>query len=189
MATRKDIRQAFYNHLEIASSGLVPADNISEEEPDSDENLPAIVHGDDYRKIPLNMGSGGPTHIVYDQYGDATEEVYHSVREASFGVVPLDTDESRREDIYEAVCSYFEKYEEPAWDASDIHSDVKWVRVLDANSTDQTNSTPLVRGDRLIIRLTFVRDHRKAVDAVDQMNLSVDVEDDGTVEETYTFTS
>lgn len=170
MATRQDIREAFYSHLETAANPHVPADDISQEYPDDEENYPSIVHNDDYRKVPLNQASGAPSDIEYDSNGDAISEVYDKVREASFGVAILDYDEQRKENTYESIVDYFEKFEEPAWDASTIHSDINQIRVLDANSEDNHDSTPTTRGDRLIIRLEFTREHVKDVDPTTSVN-------------------
>lgn len=159
MATRKQVRTEFYNHLELAADGLVPADNITEEEPEGEEDHPAVVHNDDYRKVPINDASSGPTEMRYDNNGDLTEVVYSTFHEASFGVAIIDHDESRKESIYEAIRSYFEKYEKRPWDESEIQADVHDVSVLDSTSEDDSDATPNVRGDRLIIRLGFERYH------------------------------
>lgn len=173
MATRRQIREAFYSHLETAANGLVPAENIGQDEPESEEDHPAIVHRDDYRKVPLNDGSSAPSELVRNQDDEVVQEVYESYHEASFGVGIIDHDEQRKEDIYEAVRSYFEKYEQTPWPASDIQTDCEWVNVLDANSEDDTDASPTVRGDRLIIRLGFSRDHVRDVDPTRSVNRTV----------------
>lgn len=170
MATRKQIREAFYSHLETAVSGYVEPSNIGEEEPETEEEHPSLVHNDDYRKIEMNQASGAPSDVLYDSNGNATTEIYKSVHEGSFGVVIEDHDEQRKESIYEALRSYFEKYEFQGWDASTVQSDIEGIRVLDANSEDDTDSSPTVRGDRIIIRIQFVREHQKDVDATTSVN-------------------
>jgi len=184
MATRRDIREAFYSHLESTVSGLVPADNIGQDEPETEEDFPAIVHNDDYRKVPLNDGSSGPTDIIYDNNGEVAELIYSSYHEASFGVAIFDTDEQRKEDIYEAVRSYFEKFEERPWPVSDIQADAEWIDVLDSTSQDDTDASPHVRGDRLIIRLGFARTHSFSdFSNIHQVDHLVDGGDDGTTDE------
>lgn len=173
MATRKDIREAFYSHLETAVDGLVDPLNIGQEEPDSEEDHPAIVHNDDYRKVPLNDGSSAPTELIRNDSGEVIEEVYESYHEASFGVAIFDHDEQRKENIYEALRSYFEKFEERPWPSSTIQSDCEWVEVLNASSTDDTSANPTVRGDRLIIRLGFARQHGHEVEPTRSVNRTV----------------
>lgn len=178
MATRRQIREAFYSNLETAvgsgtTNELVPADQIGQDEPESDEEHPAIVHQDDYRKVPLNDGSSAPTELIRDSNGEVVKEVYSSYHEASFGVGIIDHDEQRKEDIYEAVRSYFEKYEKRPWPASDIQTDCRYVKVLDATSDDDTDAVPTVRGDRLIIRLGFSRKHERDVDPTQTVNRTV----------------
>lgn len=173
MATRRQIREAFYSHLETAVNGLVPPENIGQEEPESDVDYPAVVHRDDYRKVPLNDGSSAPTELVRNDAGEVEKEVYSSYHEASFGVAIRDHDEQRKEGIYEAIRSYFEKYEKRPWPESDIQSDCEWVNVRESNSEDNTDSSPTVRGDRLIIRLGFSRKHEHNVDPTRSVNRSV----------------
>lgn len=174
MASRRDIRQAFYDALETAASGFVPADNIKQIRPETTEDLPAIVHRDDYTKIPINDGSSAPTELVRDDAGNVTQEVFETLHEASFGVTFIDSDEGRREDTYEAVRKYFERYQHAAWDSSSLHADVQWVEVLNSTSEDDTDVTPTNRGDRLIIRLGFTREHEHDVTATSTVNRTVD---------------
>lgn len=190
MATREQIRTAFYDHIEQAvgsgtTSELVPADNISEEEPESDEDYPSIQHSDDYRKLSLNDGSSAPTDLIRDSNGNVTAEVYEKYHEASFGLSIRDYNESRRENIYETVRSYFEKYEDRPWDEADIQPDIFDVSVGDSNSEDDTDASPTVRGDRLIIRLQFTREQERDVVATTTVNTAVDADNDGTTDETY----
>lgn len=170
MATRRDIREAFYARLESAANPHVPAENITQESPGSKEELPTIVHNDDYRKIPINQGSGAPSEIEYDSNGDATAEVYETLHEASFGLGFIDHDEQRKEDSYEAVRSYFEKFETVGWDVESIHSDAEIIRVLDSHSEDDEDASPTIRGDRLIVRIQFTREHVKDIDPTTSVN-------------------
>ncbi|WP_226041172.1 hypothetical protein [Natrinema sp. DC36] len=173
MATRRNIRTAFYDGLEVASNGLVDPDNIGEEEPNEEEDYPAIIHSDDHRKVRMNEGSGAPSDLVRDSNGDVIQEIYTNVHEGSFGVMIQGMDENLREDVYEAVHSYFEKYEHPAWDETDIHTDVKWVKVLDSNSEDNTDGSPTVRGDNLIIRIGYTKEHVKDVESIDSVQRTI----------------
>jgi hypothetical protein len=193
MASRRDIREAFYGELENAVAAHLSADDVMQEQSEERERLPRVVHDDSYRKVPMNQGSAAPTRVERDQNGDATEEFYTTMHQAVFSVLVVSDDSQIKEDIYEDIRTYFEKFEHPAWDASDIQPDVAWVRVLDSNSEDDVDHEPIARGDRLEIRLTFQRDMGKEGTAIDEVNGGIDTDDDG-VEDvssttTTTFTS
>jgi len=173
MATRRDIREGFYSHLEAASDGIVPPENIGEIQPNDSEGYPAITHADDWRKIPMNDGTNAPVGLERDENDDITGQIYQKVHEGSFGVSIKHTDESERETIYEMVRSYFEKYEDKPWDETEIHEDVEWVNVLNATSDDDTDSRPVVRGDRLIIRIGFTRNKVNKTDSIDAIGQDV----------------
>lgn len=170
MATRREIREAFQTHLKQSTT---LTDNVGQEQPESEEELPALVYRGSYRKIALNGASGAPSDVNTDSNGNVTQEIYETVHEASFGVGVFDVDEQRREDIYEDVRSYFEKYELPAWDVSTIQGDINTIRVLDSDPEDDPDRTPSQRGDRLIIRLQYTRQHIKDVDHVSTVDQSI----------------
>lgn len=182
MADRRDIREAFYGELESAVSNItdVGPGDISQESPESDEELPAIVHNDDYRPVPINEISG-PHAVETDANGNDAAFVFYSMMEAQFGVVVLDDDEQRKETIYEAVRRQFERYEHPWWDTTDLHPDVHDVDAQDATSDDDDDREPIVRGDRVIIRLGFKRDYR--VVRADLADGSEDATYDSNIEE------
>lgn len=188
MATRRDIREAFYAELESAAAGHVAADNIRGENPESEEQLPSIVHDDAYRKRPINMASDAPIDVQRDMSGDATAETHGSLHDAQFSLLLWFTDEDAKEDCYEAVRSYFEKYEvsSSTWDPADIQSDVKWVRVEDATSQNDEDIDPVRHGDRLLVQLTFLRTYDNTGTAVQSVTTDVDADNDGTTDATWT---
>lgn len=173
MATRKDIREAFYAELETAADGLVAAGNISQQYPESEENLPAIVHDDAYRRVPMNNGSA-PSEITEND--DGTLSYHYSVTiQAQFTVLILSDDEMEKEDIYEAVRTYFEKFTLPYADESDIHADVHRVEVLDVNSQDDEDREPVSRGDSLTINLGFERIYTTEYEDIKEVQHDTDV--------------
>jgi hypothetical protein len=186
MASRKDIREAFRTNLVNAVSGLVPSDRVALEQGERPERLPSVVYDDAYRKVPMNQGSNAPTRVERDNNGDATAEVYTTLHEAVFSVLVVHDDEQEKEDIYESFRTYFEKYEHPAWDAADIQADVAWVRVLDSNSEDDADHEPIARGDRVEVRITFERDISNSGTAIQSVDGSMDADNDGTAESSYT---
>lgn len=186
MATRRNIREAFYSELETAASGHVSASSIGQEYPNEDESLPAIVHTDNYRDVPMNTKTG-----IADTTTDATgvqEEIYSQVMEARFSVLVVGDDEQAREDAYEAIRTYFEEFEYPVKDATTLHSDVNTIRVMDSNSEDTEERDPPARGDRLQVNVQFERFYVKDVDPATDINLNVDADNDGVDDITYTTT-
>lgn len=186
MASRRQIREAFYSELENAVSTHLDPGDISQEQPEKPEDLPSLVHDDNYRKVPMNDGSAAPTRVARDSNGDATTEFYGTMHEAVFSCKVESSDEQLKEDIYEDLRRYFEKFEHPAWDASSIQSDVAWVRVLDSNSEDDTDHEPIARGDRIEIRLTFEREIGNDGTAIQSVDSSVDADNDGATDATFT---
>jgi hypothetical protein len=172
MATRRDIRESFYTELEAAVNGLVDPSNVSQENPNSKEDLPAVVHNDNYRKVPMNRGNA-PTSVDTDGSGNDTAHNYSSMMQARFDITVLSDDESLKEDIYEAVRSYFEPFTHFE-DPSQIQSDVHRVEVQDATSNDLTDRDPTARGDTLAVNLGFERTYTEAVTAVEEVDRSVD---------------
>lgn len=186
MATRKQVREAFYAELETAANGLVPASNISQEYPNSDEDLPAIVHDDNYRTVPMNTKSsivGTQTNSV-----GVTAEVYVELMQAQFSVLVVSDDEQEKEDIYEAVRTHFGDYQYPIKDTSSLQSDVHRVEVNDANSQDTENRDPPARGDRLAVNVGFERFYTKDTTPVEQVQANFDANNDGTTDISNTTT-
>lgn len=178
MATRKQVREAFYADLETAASGLVPADHISQERPNTEEDLPAIVHNDNYRPVPMNTKSS----IVGTQE-DSTgtiAEVYVELIQAQFSVLVMSDDEQEKEDIYEAVRTHFAEYQYPVKDESTLQSDVHRVEVQDASSEDTEDRDPPARGDRLTINVGFERFFTKDTTPVEEVQQNIDADNDGT---------
>lgn len=171
MATRRDIREAFYSDLEEAVDGLVAEENIGQEYPNEDEEMPAVVHRDNYRDVPMNTKTG-IADTVEDEDG-VQEVLYSSLREARFSLLVVSDDEQEKEDIYEALVGYFEDYEYPVKDASDLHEDVNTIRVQDSNSEDTENRDPPARGDRLSVDVQFERFRTLDVDPIKEVEQNV----------------
>lgn len=184
MATRRDIREAFYAELETAASGHVTASSIGQDHPNSDEDLPAIVHNDDYRHVPMNR-SASPTRVTTDTDGEQTY-TYSRIVQAQFLVTIVSDDEQEKEDAYEAVRSYFEPYSTPVKDASSLQTDAFRIEVEDATSRDFTDREPASRGDSLAINISFERLYDTDVDPTTTVEQNVDGDNDGTIDETYT---
>jgi hypothetical protein len=178
MATRRQLREAFYDELETAASGHVPSEDVRQDYPNDSEELPAIVHRDDYRKVPINRGAA-PVDKGRDSNDDVTGLVYASIIEAQFSLLVVSDDEQEKEDAYEAVRSHFEEFTHPIRDASEIHSDAHRVEVQDAVSEDTEERDPPARGDRLAINVRFQRFYTSSETAVDYIGQNIDADDDG----------
>lgn len=174
MATRRDVRVAFYDHLETATSGLLDPENISNEYPDDESDLPSIVHADAYRPVLMNRGAAPKEEL------DNGDIRYTKPMEATFSLLILSQDENEKEDIYEAVRSYFEKYEFPAYDESDIQEDVHDVDTAESNSEDYEDREPPAHGDRLVVNLGYERFTDVAYDEIETVQHSGDTGDNTT---------
>lgn len=205
MADRIDIRKAAYGEMESAISGLsfVGADDISQSMPDSLEELPRVVHNDNYREVPMNDASEGPHEVITDSNGDDIQLVFYTMMEAQFEVTVVHDNETEKETIYEMFRRHFEKYTHGFWDEDSIHPDVHQVSVTDSTSDDDDDREPVARGDVLRIRLGYKRDYRVVREGaadqfdeseyddtyagnIEQVDHELDVDNDGTTDETYT---
>jgi hypothetical protein len=167
MATRKQVREAVYSEFETSVDGLVPAENITQEQPDSTEDLPTVVHNDAYREVPMNNGQG-PTGVQVTN-GRTLVHEHSKPMEAQFTVLIMSESESIKEDIYEALRTHFEQYETPIVDESDIHPDIFGVEVTDVNSQDNEEREPIARGDSLTINVRFERIYERDVNPADEV--------------------
>lgn len=187
MATRKQIREPFYSELETAVSGLVTSDNIGEEFPSDEEELPAVVHRDDYRRNQLNTNTG-IKDTVTDSDG-VQEEIRSRLMQGRFTLTAVSDDEAEKEDIYEAIRSHFEVYEFPNKAADSLQSDVNRIWVTDSNSTDDEDREPTLRGDQLIVFVEYERIIGRDVDPAKEVNTNVDADNDGTDDISLTTTT
>lgn len=185
MATRREIRSAFYDALESATDGLLPADSITEESPDNVEDLPTVVHSDNYRPVPMNTNSAP---VDTRDEGTSTVLIYSALEQARFDVTVVSVDEDEKEDIYQAIVDYFEPFEYPIKDESTLQADVSDVTTGDVNSNDQTDRDPIARGDTLRIDVQFEKFYEVEHDDVSTVNHAVDADTDGTTDNDYTTT-
>lgn len=173
MATRKTIRETFYSELETAVSGLVPSDNIGQNYPETTEQLPAVVHDDAYRRVPMNTGSA-PTDVTRSG-GDVQTYHYAVTMEAQFTTLILSESEMEKEDIYESLRTHFEPYSLGMADESDLHADIHRVEVLDVNSQDDEDREPAARGDSMTINIGFERIYDLDVEHIEDIQQGIDV--------------
>lgn len=188
MATRRDVREAFYSELESATSSHLSASDIGQEFPNSEEDLPKIVHNDNYRDAQARWNSKSAP-VGVDSNADGTYDVkFVEMMQAVFDVLIISDDEQEKEDIYEAVRSHFGKFEHPKWSPSTIQEDIHDVNVGDSNSQDSQGRDPVARGDEIKIQLGFKRYYVQTVEDISQIDQTVDFDNDGTADKTYTTT-
>lgn len=184
MATRREVRESFYSELETAASGHLTADDITQEQPNSREDLPRLVHSDRYRPIPMNRGAA-PVDVNEDSVG-VQERLYTKIVQAQFVLNVLSDNEQEVEDIYEAVRSHFDAYTHPFKDASNIQSDIYRVEVQDVNPIDLTDREPPAHGDSLAVNCNFQRFAVEDVDPATDIDHQVDADNDDITDVTYT---
>jgi len=180
MATRYDIRVAFYDELETALDGVLPAEKITGEYPDSEEELPQLVHSDSYRRTPMNNGTA-PTNVVSDSAGEQVYQ-YARMKEGVFALTIASETELEKEDIYNAVYSHFEAYTRPYKSPSEIHEDIHHVELGDVTDASDENRTGTLRGDRLEVTLGYQRLSDRDVTPTDSVDQSTDLDSDGTID-------
>lgn len=175
MATRRNIRDAFFSQLQTAAVGTHTVDYGAEGTDtvtvesddiglpgafDLEDPLPKIVYRETYRNIPYNGAGSGPHFVERDSSGDVLKEIWREYIEAQFIVEVRTDDELQKEVIYETIRGSFGKYQfrDLANPANDLHKDVFHVEVLDAQDADSPATETPIRGETLEIRLSFHRD-------------------------------
>ena len=182
MATRREVREAFYSELDSAAAGYNVT--VTQEQPNLEEDLPALKHNDLYREVTLNRGNA-PTSVTTDADG-VQEYTYSSQMEAQFTLTIVTADEQVKEDLYEQVRSYFEAYTHPIKDASDLQTDAYRIEVGDSEPNDMLERSPRARADTLTVNVFFERMFTEDVDPTTDVVQNVDSDNDGTIDNTYT---
>lgn len=202
MATRGDIRDAFTAELKklsgtydvtdaagnVIDSVTLEQSDISLREPEGPETLPAVVYHDDYRRVTYNGVGAGPDMIEYNDDGTVDAEVWREYIEAQFIIDVRASNETVKEPLYEAMRSRFGQYQYSPWSLDALHADATEIEVLDSSTIDTGDEEDVIRGDQLEVRITFHRDYRFSTDNLTSVDTSVDVDDDGTIDYTYTTT-
>jgi len=184
MATRRQVREAFYAELETAVDGLVDPTNVTQEGPDGEEDLPAVTHGYQTRDAPLNRETAPIRSST--QNGETTYTYVKNIQ-ILFSVTVQSDDAQLEEDIYEAVRTYFEKYDTPVADVTTIQSDVHDIDVTDATTDNDTERGPPLRADRIDIELTYQRFYEDTGDNLTEVDARFDQDNDGQTDEQRTY--
>lgn len=182
MATRREIRETFYDELDTATTVAT----ITQQSPNSVEELPAITHTHQTREDVMNRGTA-PTSVTTDEEGDQTY-TYSELLETQFTVTMLSDDVQEQEDVYEDVHSHFKRYDNQLKSPSSLHEDVYRVNVADVQPNDMVERQPRVRGDALTVSVFYQQFYEQDVNPTTGVALNVDADNDGVADETYTTT-
>lgn len=174
MASRRDIKEAFQTHLTAAVTGMVDAGDVTLTDYDMQAALPRVVYTDLYRFTPINDASGSPEAIERDGLGNVTAYKYHEHEEAVFTITAKASNEQELEPIYEAIRTYFGKYQFQPWDESEINEDVWRVRVRDVRTSDDNSSENTTRGDTMEVHIAFIRTYTLPVDTIDVVDQTIE---------------
>lgn len=202
MATRGDIRDAFYGTLTNAagtydvtdSTGTVidtvtlDAADMGLRDPEQTEAFPTVVYHEDYRRVQYNDAGSGPDVRTYDANNDVDAEVWREYIEAQFIIDVRASNETYKEPLYEGIRNEFGKYEYRPWPVTNLHPDIIEIDVLDSTSVDTGDTENVIRGDQIEVRLTFYRDFSFSTDNIDSVETLIDADDDGTTDDSYTTT-
>lgn len=216
MATRRDIIDAFYNTLVdygartftvtydngSTENITLSADDVNLSNPDSFEQRPAIFFKNQSTAHVEHNGVGaGPDWVERDSSGNVVYSEWVEYAEIFFTVTVRMDDPAQLDPVYEAIRRGFGKYAQGRWTPSDLHEDVRNIRVESASPADSTDEESVIWGDQMEIYVEFKRNFIvesggtmtfpetvEAVENIAQVNLDVDVEQDDTIDYSYTIT-
>jgi len=154
MVSRNDLQVAVYDEIAAAVEPLSVSVTVQNEYPD-DEDLPAVIHSDAYRQVPMNNKTGAKS--VSTENTEERRHIYSMVKEGQFTLTVAAQALGVKESIYHALESHFESYTFPIRNVSDIHEDVNRVEFADVNSTDDEDSSPVTVQDTLTVRVEYER--------------------------------
>lgn len=199
MATRRQIRDAFYTELVDSVSGSIAADDVTLQDAEDIETLPQVIYNDNYRRVTYNGVGTGPHVVNRDSTGAVTDQRWRKYIEAQFLVELRDSDEISKEAIYENLYSHFGAYTMPGFGIINdthpkhLHADVIDVELGGANSNDALGEEDPIRADSFEVRVEFFREYELVAGTdmaiITQINLEVDADlDPATTGLTYTIT-
>lgn len=188
MATRGDIRDAFYSELEslagtydvtdaagnVIDSVEVTADDIKLRDPGNLEDPPEIVYYETYAPVTFNGVGGGPDYVVRDSNGDVIEAHYRGYEEAQFVIFVRAPSEPSKEPIYEAVRTAFGKYDDGHITASSFHEEATDITVGETSDADTGDVDAPIRGDQINVTITFFRNYVLDVENIESVELNVE---------------
>lgn len=202
MATRGDIKDAFYDELvtnvtgtyDITDSGGTVVDTITIEEadialinPETSEKNPGIVFDDFYTPITFN-GVGGGLYRVEESGGTEDFYEFREYRRGQFDVFVQAPSEAAKEPIYEAMHRTFHTYQFSEWFTSSFQSDVIDIRVESTVGNDAVDAEDIIRGDSMTVLVDYYRTYEFTTDNIDEIVSQIDADNDGTIDINFSTT-
>lgn len=174
MATKNQIRQAFYTALTGAVSGLVPSDNVKLLNQDDGENVPAVVYSVSDSPFAFNEVGAGPHEVVKQNDVVQYTEV-HEYREAQFFVYIRSDTRTEADSIEDAIHDEFGKYRSRhIAKTEDFHTDAKRIEVNEINDSGDPNAEPSFDGTVMNVFIIFKRVYTKNVVPIEEVNHDVE---------------
>lgn len=203
MASRRDIRDAFYDELSsaaVTSHTVTDADgntttltladdDVTLANPNMLEDLPQVAYDDEDVARTVNEVGDGQVTSRKDNSGNIEAYIYRERRTGVYTIFVAARSDIEKEPIYEAIHTQFEQYQFGPWNATDIHNDVEDVRVLNMDSVDVADEEHTKRVDTLVVELDYHRDYELTGDQIESFDLETDADQDSnTTGNTYTVT-
>lgn len=216
MASRRDILDVVYDELLLHATGTftvtyddgstvditLTEDEINLANPDSFEQHPAVFYENQATaRIEHNGVGAGPDYVEYDSSGNTVYSEWREYAELFITITVRMDSAADKDPVYESIRRGFGKYMHGNWSPTDLHSDIRDIRIESAAPANSNEQDDAIWGDQLELYVEFARrfiiesggtktmdEAVEAVENIAQVNLAVDVEDDGTNDYSYTIT-
>lgn len=216
MATRRDIIDVVYDKLvdyggrsftvtydDGSTENLtLTSDDIDLVHPEYLEKRPFVAFQNQATRHVSHNGVGaGPDWVERDSNGNVVYTEWREYAEVFFTITIRMDKPAQLDPVYEAIRRGFGKYAQGEWSPSELHEDIRDIRVEAAAPANSTEQEDAIWGDQLELYVEFTRNFiiesggtvtmDEAVEAVEniaQVNLDLDVDNDGTVDYQYTIT-
>lgn len=199
MVTRGELRDAVTTELkaisgnyDVTDEGGTVVDTITLEssaiglQDPSEEILPSVIYYDNYVPIAYNGVGTAPQDVILHDDGTVNYEEYYEYIEAQFIIDVRAPYDYAKEPIYEALRRRFGKYQFGPWGTTDLHADVRDIRIEDATDIDTGDTEEVIRGDQLEVYIEFWRGYEHTTDNIESVDTNVDSDADGTIDDSYT---
>lgn len=203
MATRRDIREAVYDHLATSVSDTYAIED------DAGNTTSVTISSDEVDLIGPEYAEQTPrvfyqpstfTHIEFNGVGNAPDEIersggtvdymaWYEYVEGQFFLYVRSERPELTERLYERVRRSFGVYNRGDRTYSDLHPEIQNIEVVESSPSNDLGEKPAIWGDQIELRVTFARrlviesgsgtlTLPEAVDnlpVIDQINVGLDV--------------
>ena len=161
MATREEIKEIVFTLIGDSVEDFDYDVGVSQQFPQSREDIPRVVYQDDYRPLLINGASASPSHVEYDEEDMVEFEEHREHIEGIFTISIRTSNDDDAEEMYEAVHREFGKYNfRYVADVKDLHDHIHKIEVQDVNDASDGNTNVPARGDTMQVFVRFWRDYR-----------------------------